>query len=69
MTSNLASDEIGAHGLELRRAQEVADKEKAKEAAAISVSREFKDHVVRPILKVSGARKPLPSGSDLFELS
>lgn len=51
MTSNLASEQIAEHGLELRRAQEAADREQ-NEVAAISVSREFKDHVVRPILKV-----------------
>lgn len=58
MTSNLASDEIGAHGLELRKeAEEIAKKRMAGKLdeldseQAITVSRGFKDFVVRPILK------------------
>ncbi|WAR00347.1 CLPB-like protein [Mya arenaria] len=47
MTSNLASDEIAEHGLELRKeAENELDSEQA-----ITVSRGFKDYVVRPILK------------------
>lgn len=47
MTSNLASDEIGAHGVELRR--EAALLGTPNETVAISKA--FKEQVIRPILK------------------
>eukprot|EP00729_Bicosta_minor_P000223 gene223-15945_t len=47
MTSNLASDEIGAHGVELR--QEAARIGTADETVA--VSKAFKEQAIRPILK------------------
>lgn len=55
MTSNLASDEIAQYGLELRREMEDEkrhreDKEKETNPD-IKVSRQFKDQVVKPILK------------------
>ncbi|KAL4229976.1 hypothetical protein ACF0H5_010365 [Mactra antiquata] len=58
MTSNLASDEIGAHGLELRKEAARVSKQKKDgkldeldSEEVITVSRGFKDFVVRPILK------------------
>ncbi|CAG9860711.1 unnamed protein product [Phyllotreta striolata] len=61
MTSNLASDEIASHGLNLRREVETIKKERlsipdSKEADqktcdTITISRKFKDEVVKPILK------------------
>ena len=47
MTSNLASDEIGAHGVDLR--QEAARIGTADETVA--VSKAFKEQAIRPILK------------------
>ncbi|KAK3099800.1 hypothetical protein FSP39_009839 [Pinctada imbricata] len=58
MTSNLASEEIAGHALQLR--QEVKEYDKHKQASKledleaterITISRQFKDRVVRPILK------------------
>ncbi|KAH3842131.1 caseinolytic peptidase B protein homolog [Dreissena polymorpha] len=58
MTSNLAADEIGAYGLELRKEAEKISKQRRLgkldelgSEEAITVSRSFKDKVVRPILK------------------
>ncbi|KAI1294249.1 Caseinolytic peptidase B -like protein [Halotydeus destructor] len=58
MTSNLAADEIADYGLKLRReAKELADKkfeqdrETMTEDDQITVSKNFKENVVRPILK------------------
>ncbi|XP_053399271.1 caseinolytic peptidase B protein homolog [Mercenaria mercenaria] len=58
MTSNLASDEIAAHGLELRKEAELVSKQRKagklddlNSEETITVSRGFKDFVVRPILK------------------
>ncbi|KAL5460314.1 hypothetical protein EMCRGX_G033756 [Ephydatia muelleri] len=54
MTSNLASEEIAAHALQLRReaemsvAQKYRDSEQKKD---VTISREFKENVVEPILK------------------
>eukprot|EP00042_Codosiga_hollandica_P043602 m.415376 g.415376 ORF g.415376 m.415376 type:complete len:218 (-) comp56597_c0_seq30:1555-2208(-) len=47
MTSNLASDEIAEHALELRRDAE----QDGHGEVDIEVSKEFKDHYIRPILK------------------
>ncbi|KAL3879798.1 hypothetical protein ACJMK2_032081 [Sinanodonta woodiana] len=59
MTSNLASDEIAGHALQLRR--EAEDIQKQRNAGnkdylelaweKITISRKFKDNVIRPILK------------------
>ncbi|XP_057651338.1 caseinolytic peptidase B protein homolog [Diorhabda carinulata] len=61
MTSNLASDEIANHGLQLRKEIEklkserlaVPDSKDAEQKISdtITVSRKFKDEVVKPILK------------------
>jgi ATP-dependent Clp protease ATP-binding subunit ClpB len=61
MTSNLASNEIALHGLQLRREAERIAKERAdgafddkaddKLAHRITISRRFKEDVVQPILK------------------
>eukprot|EP00123_Amoebidium_parasiticum_P006192 comp17207_c0_seq1/m.16151 comp17207_c0_seq1/g.16151 ORF comp17207_c0_seq1/g.16151 comp17207_c0_seq1/m.16151 type:complete len:602 (-) comp17207_c0_seq1:225-2030(-) len=65
MTSNLAQDEIAAYGLELRKVADRQRAETLANAAAakgdtenadigesyMEVSRSFRDHVVRPILK------------------
>ncbi|KAJ3660014.1 hypothetical protein Zmor_011671 [Zophobas morio] len=58
MTSNLASDEIAQHGLNLRqeieilRAKRLKTKQKDEDISDnITVSRKFKDEVVKPILK------------------
>lgn len=55
MTSNLASEEIAAHGLKLRREAKMAVKEYQESMEDpqkhIQVSREFKEQVVEPILK------------------
>eukprot|EP00117_Sycon_ciliatum_P035108 scpid44460/ scgid0898/ Caseinolytic peptidase B protein homolog; Suppressor of potassium transport defect 3 len=57
MTSNLAADEIRSHGVELRKEaagqeQLQQTRQKAREVKeSVSVSREFQDKVVRPILK------------------
>ncbi|KAG8302299.1 hypothetical protein J6590_034611 [Homalodisca vitripennis] len=57
MTSNLASDEIAEHALQLRReAKELMDqrlegKFDEELSTNITISRHFKDKVVRPILK------------------
>ena len=53
MTSNLASDEIASHALQLRREGEQASKKYHRsEKEQIVISREFKEEVVQPILKV-----------------
>ncbi|KAK7867768.1 hypothetical protein R5R35_002267 [Gryllus longicercus] len=58
MTSNLASDEIAEHALQLRReAQDIVDKklegklENMEMTETITISRHFKENVVQPILK------------------
>lgn len=58
MTSNLASDEIADHGLQLRaEAEEVAKArysgkiDDIEVAETVTVSKQFKENVVRPILK------------------
>ncbi|KAG5879303.1 hypothetical protein JTB14_021960, partial [Gonioctena quinquepunctata] len=61
MTSNLASDEIANHGLQLRRDVEELKQERLKVNDSnekelqvtdnITISRKFKDGVVKPILK------------------
>ncbi|GJQ81472.1 hypothetical protein Trydic_g14628 [Trypoxylus dichotomus] len=57
MTSNLASDEIAQHGLELRkeadriRSERLKISEDDKSIDNIVISRKFKDEVVKPILK------------------
>jgi ATP-dependent Clp protease ATP-binding subunit ClpB len=59
MTSNLASDEIAAHGLELRQeADETAKRLEAQDpkkrdfGESITISKEFKEQIVQPILKL-----------------
>ncbi|XP_054268937.1 caseinolytic peptidase B protein homolog [Macrosteles quadrilineatus] len=57
MTSNLASDEIAEHALQLRREaqdlmnQRLEGKFDEETSSNITISRHFKDKVVRPILK------------------
>ncbi|KAK9747134.1 Ankyrin repeats (3 copies) [Popillia japonica] len=57
MTSNLASDEIAQHGLELRkeaeriRSERLKSSDDEKSIDNIVISRKFKDQVVKPILK------------------
>ncbi|CAH0561049.1 unnamed protein product [Brassicogethes aeneus] len=56
MTSNLASDEIAQHGLDLRREVEKLHEnrlssEKSRIIDNIKISRKWKDDVVKPILK------------------
>ncbi|KAG1710428.1 Caseinolytic peptidase B [Nymphon striatum] len=56
MTSNLASDEIASHGLQLRKEAEEMSKQKLKNTGEsmtekISISKSFKEIVVQPILK------------------
>ncbi|CAL9683844.1 unnamed protein product [Knipowitschia caucasica] len=58
MTSNVASDEIAQHGLQLRReAEEVSRRrlvdslDDVQKGDEIQISRQFKDSVIRPILK------------------
>ena len=59
MTSNLAATEIAEHGLQLRREAEEIAKERAKGTLPeetkmeerITISKHFKEKVVRPILK------------------
>ncbi|CAG2111953.1 unnamed protein product [Medioppia subpectinata] len=62
MTSNLASDEIGAYGQSLRKAAEEAAKTRLEKASSletveddteemVQVSKQFKEEVIRPILK------------------
>ncbi|CAH1780032.1 unnamed protein product [Owenia fusiformis] len=58
MTSNLASDEIAQHGLQLRKEADeirlnraVESKEDESVSERVTVSKRFKDQVVRPILK------------------
>lgn len=57
MTSNLASNEIAQHAIQLRReaqeltAQRLEGKLDEEELSNVTISRNFKDHVVRPILK------------------
>ncbi|XP_057377244.1 mitochondrial disaggregase-like isoform X4 [Daphnia carinata] len=58
MTSNLANDEIADHALRLRHEAEMASKRRANNnkedeipSTTLSISREFSDFVVRPILK------------------
>lgn len=55
MTSNLASDEIANHALELRReAKEAAEhrEEDGEISERVTISRKFKERVVQPILKL-----------------
>ncbi|KAM7443876.1 hypothetical protein ABFA07_007448 [Porites harrisoni] len=55
MTSNLASDEIANHALELRReAKEAAEhrEEDGEISEKVTISRKFKEKVVQPILKL-----------------
>lgn len=61
MTSNLASDEIANYGIKLRRESEelikahysgkMINDENTEQLDKVVVSRYFKDHVIRPILK------------------
>ncbi|PIK41565.1 putative caseinolytic peptidase B protein-like [Apostichopus japonicus] len=58
MTSNLASDEIAGHGMQLRREADKIMKErqaslegKMEMAEQVTISRKFKERVVQPILK------------------
>ncbi|KAJ8982663.1 hypothetical protein NQ317_019064 [Molorchus minor] len=56
MTSNLASDEIANHAIQLRREIEKLKTDRLtltdiKDADNITISRKFKDEVVKPILK------------------
>ncbi|XP_064414101.1 mitochondrial disaggregase isoform X2 [Latimeria chalumnae] len=58
MTSNVASDEIAQHGLQLRQeAQEISKKRIAENlddvqiSEKITISKRFKENVIRPILK------------------
>ncbi|GLV35763.1 torsin [Carabus blaptoides fortunei] len=56
MTSNLASDEIAQHGLSLREEVTLARKQRLQQCGEdigenITISRNFKDRVVKPILK------------------
>ncbi|XP_077422861.1 mitochondrial disaggregase isoform X1 [Vanacampus margaritifer] len=58
MTSNVASEEIAQHGLQLRQeAEEVTRRkladslEEAQKSDDITISRQFKESVIRPILK------------------
>lgn len=58
MTSNLASDEIASHGMQLRREAEKMMKERQKSLQGqsvmeeqVTISRKFKENVVQPILK------------------
>uniref|UniRef100_A0A8C5BIF6 ClpB family mitochondrial disaggregase n=1 Tax=Gadus morhua TaxID=8049 RepID=A0A8C5BIF6_GADMO len=58
MTSNVASDEIGAHGVQLRQEAEKLSRRKladnlddVQKIDDIKISRQFKDSVIRPILK------------------
>ncbi|XP_029964710.1 caseinolytic peptidase B protein homolog [Salarias fasciatus] len=58
MTSNVASDEIAEHGMQLRQeAEEVSRRkladnlEDVQKSGDVKISRQFKDNVIRPILK------------------
>lgn len=57
MTSNLASNEIAQHAIQLRReaqeltVQRLEGKLDEEELSNVTISRNFKDHVVQPILK------------------
>ena len=55
MTSNLASSEIAEHALQLRREAEEGRKEKREEeekvGERITISGNFKENVIRPVLK------------------
>ncbi|XP_069748298.1 mitochondrial disaggregase [Narcine bancroftii] len=58
MTSNVASDEIAEHALQLRQeAQELSRKRLAENldgdllTEKVTISKQFKEHVIRPILK------------------
>ncbi|XP_056466772.1 caseinolytic peptidase B protein homolog [Gadus chalcogrammus] len=58
MTSNVASDEIGEHGVQLRQEAEKLSRRKladnlddVQKIDDIKISRQFKDSVIRPILK------------------
>ncbi|ESO88461.1 hypothetical protein LOTGIDRAFT_234520 [Lottia gigantea] len=57
MTSNLASEEIAQHALDLREESKLANKQKSTGVdntellEMVTISRNFKDFVVRPILK------------------
>ncbi|XP_050418209.1 caseinolytic peptidase B protein homolog [Patella vulgata] len=62
MTSNLASEEIAQHALDLREEAKLANKQKSTGVdnseilEMVTISRNFKDKVVRPILKRSFRR-------------
>ena len=66
MTSNLASEEIAQYGLRLRRESEelakahysgrIINEQETEQLDKVVVSRYFKDHVIRPILKRSFKR-------------
>ena len=52
MTSNLASDEIAQHAVDLRHdALDDINKKDNDESSNITISRKFKDEIVKPILK------------------
>ncbi|XP_072317924.1 mitochondrial disaggregase [Eucyclogobius newberryi] len=58
MTSNVASDEIAQHGLQLRQEAEEVSRRKlvdslddVQKGSDIQISRQFKESVIRPILK------------------
>ncbi|XP_075957209.1 mitochondrial disaggregase isoform X1 [Anarhichas minor] len=58
MTSNIASDEIAQHALQLREEAEVVSRrkladnlEEVQKGDDVKISRQFKDSVIRPILK------------------
>ncbi|CAG2177107.1 unnamed protein product [Oppiella nova] len=55
MTSNLASDEIGAYGQQLRKAADDVTKARLTSGSSLDtvedVSKQFKEQVIRPILK------------------
>ncbi|PFX22654.1 Caseinolytic peptidase B protein-like [Stylophora pistillata] len=58
MTSNLASEEIANHALELRREAKLAaeQREEGHEICEkVTISRKFKERVVQPILKLKGS--------------
>ncbi|RMX37496.1 hypothetical protein pdam_00012843 [Pocillopora damicornis] len=55
MTSNLASDEIANHALELRREAKLAAEQRQEGdevSEKVTISRNFKERVVQPILKL-----------------
>lgn len=54
MTSNLASNEIAQHALDIRKEVEMIKKERFEntdDVSEVQISRKFKDKVVKPILK------------------